>query len=186
MRVTIVLHDPVNVGHEVASSFVKRFVYLELSLFDDECRLLPPRFEGKVEMSSDWFPAISTFLPQLIRYGTSDSLCSLATRLDKLCPGYKSVEVLFQTASYIDGHCRDLQRAEFVHVGHRRHLVQVSGRLMGAQKLDKLPMAYIAHFAQIYRGWEPQGHREAVVELVGQVVPIKLFSSIRLVARLVV
>jgi hypothetical protein len=59
MTITVMLHDPINIGHQVASSFIERLVNLKLSLFDDKRRLFPTRLQRKVEMSSDRFPAIS-------------------------------------------------------------------------------------------------------------------------------
>jgi hypothetical protein len=59
MTITVVLHDPVNIGHEIAPGFIERLVNFKLGFFDDKRSLLPARLQGKVEVSSNWFPTIS-------------------------------------------------------------------------------------------------------------------------------
>jgi hypothetical protein len=59
MSITVVLHDPVNIRHEIAPGFIERLVNLKLGFFDDQCSLFPARLQRKVEVSSDWFSTIS-------------------------------------------------------------------------------------------------------------------------------
>jgi hypothetical protein len=60
MTITVVPHDPVNIGHEIAPGLIERLINLKLGFFDDKSSLFPTRLQRKVEVSSNWFPAISS------------------------------------------------------------------------------------------------------------------------------
>jgi len=59
VTIPVVLHDPVNVGHEVAPGLVERLVDFKLGFFDDKSSLFSARFQWKVEVSSNRFPVIN-------------------------------------------------------------------------------------------------------------------------------
>jgi hypothetical protein len=59
MTITVMLHDPIDVGHQIAPGFIERLVNLKLGFFDDKSSLFPARLQRKVEVSSNRFPVIS-------------------------------------------------------------------------------------------------------------------------------
>jgi hypothetical protein len=59
MSITVMLHDPVNVSHQITPGLIERLVNVKLGFFDDKSSLFPARLQRKVEVSSNWFPAIS-------------------------------------------------------------------------------------------------------------------------------
>jgi hypothetical protein len=56
---------------------------------------------------------------------------------------------------------------------------------MTVEELDELTMSNVANFAKSDRRRKPQSYRKTIVEFVRKVVSVKLFSPIRLVARLI-
>lgn len=59
MSITVMLHDPVNIRHEIAPGLIERLVNVKLGFFDDKSSLFPARLQRKVEVSSNRFPVIN-------------------------------------------------------------------------------------------------------------------------------
>jgi hypothetical protein len=59
MSITVMLHDPVNVSHQITPGLIERPVNVKLGFFDDKSSLFPARLQRKVEVSSNRFPVIS-------------------------------------------------------------------------------------------------------------------------------
>jgi hypothetical protein len=97
MSITVMLHDPVNVSHQITPGLIERLVNVKLGFFDDKSSLFPARLQRKVEVSSNRFPVIS----QIRMF---DLLCRLSARFDEFGPSNEPIQVLLQTTSHIDGH----------------------------------------------------------------------------------
>jgi hypothetical protein len=97
MSITVMLHDPVNVSHQITPGLIERPVNVKLGFFDDKSSLFPARLQRKVEVSSNRFPVIS----QIRMF---DLLCRLSARFDEFGPSNEPIQVLLQTTSHIDGH----------------------------------------------------------------------------------